>query len=218
MNQSILASLSHTHYWYGVSILKVPAESIEPKLSCVRFFLLPPKFPSFFTSRLYRSWGFLHFFVPPRPSLDPSPRLPSPGSGPPHDGTVLLRHRVLRLAAVVAGYKLASSPLSRLPNHLFYHFLGSRALSLPSTRFSILVLVPAPAPVLAPSPPSSSPPFPSLPRPLFPSSLSPSRPSCPVFPSAPHRGVRHRVFRPKLRVTCRHHLLSTEIMPRAEWQ
>ena len=84
---------------------------------------------SLILSRLYRVWDFLRFFVSPPPTPDRAPRLSSLGSGPPYDATVSLGHRALRLAAVVAGYKLASPSLSRLPTHLSYHSVGSRAIS-----------------------------------------------------------------------------------------
>ena len=31
MGRLIFASLSHTHYWYGVGMLKVPADFVEPR-------------------------------------------------------------------------------------------------------------------------------------------------------------------------------------------
>ena len=36
MDQLIFASLSHTHYWYEVGMLKVPAESIKSQVYTVQ--------------------------------------------------------------------------------------------------------------------------------------------------------------------------------------
>ena len=40
MDQLIFASLSHTHYWYELGMLKVPARSKMGEKSCVTFLLL----------------------------------------------------------------------------------------------------------------------------------------------------------------------------------
>ena len=50
------------------------------------------------------------------------------GSGPPHGTTVSLGHRVLRLWVLVTRWG-RPAPLSCLPSPLFYHFVGSQALS-----------------------------------------------------------------------------------------
>ena len=50
MNQLIFASLSHTHYWYEVGILKAPVKGREMLLSthtfhaCIYFSLLPRRY------------------------------------------------------------------------------------------------------------------------------------------------------------------------------
>ena len=45
MDQIICASLSHTHYWYEVGMLKVPATMLcLDQLVTLQWFLLPPRY------------------------------------------------------------------------------------------------------------------------------------------------------------------------------
>ena len=46
MDQLIFASLSHTHYWYEVGLLKVPADTTAGRQSHMVYFLLPDWVPN----------------------------------------------------------------------------------------------------------------------------------------------------------------------------
>ena len=145
-----------------------------------------PRFPH----RFYNShfWSFLRFSASPPPSFpDYLPRLPSLGSGTPHDATVSLERRVLRLwLLVTVGVAPSLSRASSDPPLQCYHFAGSRALSplhpprrsRPRSRSRSC---PHPYPVLVPVPVHAPVPVPVTVSPL------PSLMPFTVLPSVPHR-------------------------------
>ena len=54
MDQLIFASLSHTHYWYEVGMLKVPVFLVRTELRCLLFEIVVPPGTQSIQSRPYR--------------------------------------------------------------------------------------------------------------------------------------------------------------------
>ena len=117
---------------------------------------------------------------------------------------------------MAVGYSLTSPPLWRLPHHLYclyYGFVGFQTIYFsppPSSPFSSPFpsgFRPHPCPRSYPRPrPCSRPRFlPPVPDTRFSSRYTTS-------------SDRRRVLGPKLQAACRRYFLSTEMMPRAEWQ
>ena len=142
-----------------------------------------------------------------------SSTLPNPTSVP-CDGFT----GALGLPALVAGYSSASSPLSRLPTRLYRDFVDSQALSpfhphlysRPRSRSRSRPHSPLRAhsrthPCSRPHPRTFSRQY------FLPSVLGA------LFSPRYHIVGRRRILCPKLPATCRRQLLSTEIVPRAEW-
>ena len=100
--------------------------STEPTLSCRHFFPSHPNLPRF-PHHVYHSSGVTCATSPLLRLSRSCPLPPVPGLwfSAWWDGLA----GVSGLAGVIAGYSLASPPLSRLPSHLYYHFVTPQALS-----------------------------------------------------------------------------------------
>ena len=180
-----------------------------------------PNLPRF-TQRVYNSSGVSCTLRRLSSTLpDPVPRLPSLVSDLQHDATVSLGRRVLRLRLLVIRSR---SPPSRIFRPTFITTSRVPGLSLPPTVVSILVLVlsPVPAPVPAPIPTVVLIPIlvfsPVLAPVSVPVTVSFLPSLVPCFPLGTISTSWRRVLRVKLLATCRCHLLSTDMMPRVEWQ
>ena len=168
-----------------------------------RHLLNQPSLVSVFFSTTLVSPVFRIAYITPQGLLvllHPSSALPAP-SLPSHlwalvlrmEATVSLRRRVMRLWLLVTRCPDPSSALLLLSLRRLQCFLS------PSS--------PSPSPLPFPFAQLSLPSFPFL----FPSPFPPSRP-CPDSPIGTTSSDRRRLLRPKLLVTCKPHLLSTEMM------
>ena len=207
---SPLASLLFSRY-LGWQLLN--QTFLDYVFSCFRPNL--PRFPH----RIYKSSGVScassPLLRPPRSC--PSPPVPGlwPSAG--CDGLA----GASGFATVVVGYSSTSPFFSRLPTPLYTTSKFPR-LSLPSTLISVLVLVLSPVP--APAPVSASIPtlvlmpvrvLPPVPVPV-PVTVSFLRSLVPCSLLGSTSSGRRQVLRPKLLATYRRHLLSAEMIPRAE--
>ena len=144
--------------------------STEPTLSCLRYFLLPPKPPPFPTSRLSLFWSFLRLF-------------PTPPSRP----WALVLRGMMRRSRWGTGSSCGwdcwlllivgvTPSLSTHLYYLYYHFVGSQGLSPLHPPSSSLLLCPSLLPFSPPFLSSFSLPFLSSSPPPVPASVPASVP------------------------------------------